>query len=772
MSLYRQTAYFVVALFMISALAGIVQGSNDNSQPINMPNSINNANLQAIPGSMLPNTTGITSFGFPSGSINVMVTFNFSNQTSLNNYLKELSNPSSPQYHKYLSQAQFDRLYGPSSSFYSDAVNYFRSAGNAEIQTFSDHLSIDLIGTAGYFSSAFHTNLSKFGSTSKWYYSVASSPELPSWLAGSVYNVVGLSNYSTPSLNVKTSAINSSVSMATPTKDFGYPNPVQYNGEQLVWGSDFQVAYNEQQLLNTVLPENVSIATILWSGNDSSGYTAPFYPKDVYTYLNQTLAPGQPDPVLHGVPLNGAPAPGISATSDTTSAAFENTLDLEMAGSTAPGSNIYNVYTISNSFSSLDQCFAYIMNADAATNPGLANVSVISNSWYAGSYTDLTWNHYLQEAQARGITVLASSGDSGDNASSTKYLGSDASYPGTAAYNTYGMLSVGGTAVTLSTTLNQQSYLKIENQSAWYGVNQGQKNVTYIGSQGGIDTLVNEPNWQVNSVANSLIQGKGRGVPDIGAIANNTIMYITTQAGSYYDNPYFYAAWGTSISAPLEAGIIAEMNAYLNRESTPNLGFMDPILYKLGNFQYGTLAGESLGSNYTFLMPFYDVLYGANAKYSEEYAYSLVTGLGSINAYNMTMDILHGFPNNSLYRVSVNITVGQNENITGTYINNEKLQWEGSFFNMFLSNGSYSYNVTFFKGTTEYFSNGTFNVSGAPKNVSILLSNNSIVQNKNPQQNNTSPVISLLAGGNLLFYALAVILLLILIISLAMRKKK
>lgn len=754
------TIYLTAFLVLTVGLTGVFIGPFNGQLNLSSAAATGNLDLKTVYASMLPNVTGDNSLGDFTGQINVMITFNLSNQSSLLEFLNNLSTPNSPQYHKYLSASAFDHKYGPSGVFYYNAVNYFLSIGNVKVYTFSDHLSIYLSGGASYFNNAFHTKLSKYSMGRSWFYSVSSLPELPSWVAGNVKNVVGLSNYTKPTIQAGSAIISGGISTASPTMTYGHPAPVSYNGIQFVWGSDFQVAYNEQSLLNSVYPKNVSIATILWSGSDNNGNVAPFYPKDVYTYLNDTLGSGQPIPKIYGVPLDGAPSPGISATHDFTSAAFENTLDLEMAGSTAPGSNLYNVYTPNNSFASLDQCLAYIINANSTINPGLANVSVISNSWYSGHYSDLTWNQYLQEAQARGITVLASSGDSGDNTSSSKYLGADASFPGIASFNSYGMTSVGGSTVTLTTSQNQQTFLHISNQSAWYVPGPSQADKTSIGTQGGIDTNATEPTWQLNSVANNVIQGKGRGVPDIGAIANNTIMYMTVNGTSYYDNPSFYIAWGTSIASPLEAGTIAEMNAYMHLNGLPNMGFMNPSMYKLANLQYGTTQGVIQNSNHTFLKPFIDVLYGHNAKHNELFGYSLVTGLGTIDAYNMTMDLINNFTTINIYKITINIILGNSESITGVTLNGKQLPWTVTTFNLFLANGTYFYNITLKSQNGNSYSTGNFSVNGSSNNITLKLTNQTTIP--------TSPLML----NNPLLYFLALILVAILLISVLMRKKK
>lgn len=756
----KSVAVAVTIILMVSGV-GLLLQTQESPGP-SSPDALHTDNvLTAVNASMIPGLNGAEPGTPYNGTMSVIIVFSFSNASFLGGYLANLSNPASPLYHKYMSYQQFDNEFGRSASFYDNAVKYFRSIGGFRVLTYSDHLSIELTGSSESISSAFHTNLTTYGHGSNSFYTITASPLLPSWIASHVRGVVGLSNFSKPTLTLGASSVSAGLPATSLNKYLNYPIPISYSSIQFIWGSDLQRAYNEESLLNATLPVNQSIATILWSGKNSAGTpVGPFYPTDIYTYYNDTLPSWQKKPVIHGVPLGGAPSPGISATHDVSQAAFENTLDLEMAGSVAPGANIYNVYTSSDSYTGLDQCFAYIVNG---TDPALSRVSVISNSWYSGSYSDPAWNAALVKAQMHGVTVLAASGDSGDNSTSQKYAGSSASFPGTSAYNTYGMTSVGGASVKLNTVQSPGSFLKIANQTVWYMPNAASAGNTTVGTQGGIDTNISEPVWQLNSVANNVLNGKGRGVPDIGAIANNTLIYITINGTSYYDSPAFYYAWGTSIACPVEAGIMAEINAYLEAHGLAGLGFADPLMYLLGNLQYGSAHGDIRSANASFLLPYYDVLYGRNSQYTELPGYSLVTGLGSINAFNMASDILYNFTGIHLYTVNFTIVLSNVQKITGIYLNNELLSWNTSQFSLFLANGTYSYNITLINGTRNTYSTGSFNINGSSKSVTIHLTNETVI---------VPPPSIITMNRTLLLTALVLIVIIAVLISVAMRRRK
>ncbi|MGC8609401.1 MAG: hypothetical protein ACP5UV_05985, partial [Thermoplasmata archaeon] len=158
-----------------------------------------------------------------------------------------------------------------------------------------------------------------------------------------------------------------------------------------------------------------------------------------------------------------------------------------------------------------------------------------------------------------------------------------------------------------------------------------------------------ETSWQLHSEANKILNAKGLGVPDISAIANNTIVYITENGTSYYANPNFFLFGGTSVASPVEAGIIAEIDAVLNHYNQSNLGYLNPLIYSMANKQVAPARTTSdtgfmpTGSYNSTLpaLPFYNVMYGRNHVYNATYGYNLVTGWGSIDAYNLSMYILN-----------------------------------------------------------------------------------------------------------------------------------
>ena len=641
-------AFFIVFVMLFSGAAAFEGGlghaggdskslSDNHLTRAILPASIHMMSVSFSPGSVSENAS--YSYG---GNANILVTFSFQSQGKLKSLLENLSNPKNPEYHKYLTRSQFASEFSLSQSEYAAAVNYFEQFPGISVKGYADRVSLELTGPANEVGRALNTSFVTSSPSSKTYYA-NSVPELPQFLASKVSQVTGLTNSRIPVESNLFVSQSDKVPKIADNVDGGYPAPVNSSGVQYIYGSDLQVAYDEQSLLNITYPTNEVIATILWAGHNSSGTpVGSFDPSDIYSYFNSTLPSYEPHSKVYGVPINGAIKPGVSASYDVTGANEENTLDLEMVGSTAPGSSIYNVYGPNATYENLDSALAFILNPNS-TFKALENVSVITNSWGGTDSNNTAWYQYLQEAQARGITVLASSGDSGDNNLSSKYVGSEVEFPSAMAYNDFGVTAVGGDTLTIANNLH------ILNETAWYISSVDSSDGGPAGSTGGISSVFSEPVWQLNTEANKLIKGQGRSVPDISAIANNTIVYITVNGVSYYGKPEFYIFWGTSIASPVEAGIVAEMDAVLNHYNQSNLGYLNPLIYNLANKQIttppvtNTLGYIPTGDYNSSLptLPFYNVMYGRNHVYNATFGYNLVTGWGSIDAYNFSMYVLN-----------------------------------------------------------------------------------------------------------------------------------
>ncbi len=626
--------------------------------------------------------------------VSVLVGLAFGHAAQLAGLLTNLSNSTSPEFHRYLTAAQFDEAYGPAPSEYDAAVSYFASFGVGGLTRYADRAEIGFTATPLQVERIFHTRLRSVAVGGSPYFVPSSAPELPAPLAATVSGVVGLDSRPAATLAPLSSGATfapapvpataalpgpAATPASTPCRSRGgpfnctsvgklaYPEPIT-PFQQLVFGSDLQVAYNETNasgkgLLQTAgYPTGASVATILWTlpVNTSAflgsycasltpgSYAWDFYAPDVASYLNYTIPHGEPKPTVYSVALSGTSPYAGGTQGRSASCLFgsftnvENTLDVDMLGSMAPGANVYQVF--GQTSTSTDTALADILNPSTSDGPGfsakvvagLSNVSVISNSWTAlRSGVDRLWDQEAEEAQARGISILASTGDSGTH---------NLSDPASAAFDSYGTTAVGGTTLILDpSTLLRSPYTNGTNPYTYCPaistvVCGGE--TAWQGSTGGVFTGVSEPSWQKQSPDAAAViatVGIGRGEPDLGAIANQTVLTLTENVSTFNITalanlstaggrivPY-WSVTGTSIACPVEAGVVASVDADLYAHHHPWVGFLDPALYTWGQAE---LNGKLKTP------PFFDVIYGSNRNYSARPGFDLVTGWGALDATN------------------------------------------------------------------------------------------------------------------------------------------
>ena len=688
----KKLAILVMFIMVLGAFVTLSGNSNAQNVPSSQAQSTVMVSLSAGTTHVLNHMNGITRIGnVYSKQLSVMITLKFRNQVELNNLLSNLNNVNSPLYHKYLTSQEFTNQFSPSASLYNSMVLYYTSLGFS-VKTYSDRTSIVLGGSVNHFNQVFHAGIQLFEKGNYQFTAPTASAILPAQFASQVINIAGMNNEHTATLNL----VNPSPYFTTSS------------GSQLLYGSDMQAAYQLKQLYTKYgYPTNETIATILWSGTNSAGTSvAPYVPSDIFSYFNKTLPSGEPHSSVYGAPLGGAPAPGPSAANDNTQADFESTLDLEMAGSAAPGATVVEVYGPQATQTYLDQAFSFILSP-SSSYPQLTHTVAISNSWGGSDMTDATWTSDLQQAAAMGISVFASSGDDGNSGSG----GAAPSFPATASYNTYGATAVGGLATTVSGTASTDGSgtTGISTEAVWYNTpNAGD------GSQGGVSKVYAEPSWQkASSDANSVITGasgttgvsSGRGTPDVAADGANMEIWI-----SYSGSTGYQELWGTSIASPLTAGLFATMDYAVGHK----LGFANPLIYKLAQAEYN--------GSYSASKPFYFVSNGSNALFSANNGYSLAVGWGSINANNFVNDITSSTPAPTSYPVTFTesgLSSGTSWSVT---FNGKTSSSTSTTISFSAVNGTYSYTIGAVSGYTSSPSSGSVTVNGASQGVSIAFS--------------------------------------------------
>lgn len=264
-------------------------------------------------------------------------------------------------------------------------------------------------------------------------------------------------------------------------------------------------------------------------------------------------------------------------------------LDIEVAGSIAPGANIA-VYFAPNT----DQGFVdAITDAvhDSVRKPSIISISWggPEDSWTAQSQKAM--NDALQDAAALGVTVTVASGDNG----SSDGVGDGKLHVDFPAASPYA-LACGGTTL-------KGSGKKISSEVVW---NETANNEGATG--GGVSGAFALPSYQSSAGVPKQAQTghAGRGVPDVAGDADPVTGYQVRVNGQNQ------VVGGTSAVAPLWAALIA----LINQHAAKPVGFINPALY----------AGKEQG--------FHDITNGNNddsslGGYTAQKGWDACTGLGT-----------------------------------------------------------------------------------------------------------------------------------------------
>ncbi len=596
----------------------------------------------------------------PSTPLDLVVTMASKDPAGLSKWLAAVEDPSSPSYRHYLTHAEVLTRYGPDATARGAVEAYFEGFGASGFSTTSDGFGLSFSIPAGGASRALGVGFVEVSprAGAPLAYTAVGRAALPGPLAASVSGLGGLSDTGNSALALSLAAVGPRDAVAGPAQ-FVTDGTSGLN-EPWFFGSDFTSAYQVSSLFppsssvaNATFPTKEAIATLLMSGYNASTQTnlPPFDPVVVDGYFNDTFPAAWPHPTVTGVPvpIGGItpPAPGyFGGVNDTTSNSVENCLDLEMAGSLAPGATLVNFYfpgsllsapstTVTNG--DLADAFAETLAAALSYNYSNASLAAVSASFGLPDLNDSLWNTEIGVAAAMGVTIVAASGDQGNapTQASGRFQGQWPTWPATATFATSGAVAVGGltptltgspTAVYNGSSLNatfDPTVTGVASASAWYDTLGGYGNLS--GTEGGVSPVYPEPSWQFHSAAQPAIVNAtvteglsqlGRAEPDVAFPANTTVAYIWRNLSG----TYFQVLEGTSVAAPVLAGFLASAAAVAGHR----FGFLDPELYRMGSYYE---AYPSAPSN-----PFEDVVTGGNWLYAAAPGWDPTTGWGALVA--------------------------------------------------------------------------------------------------------------------------------------------
>jgi kumamolisin len=461
-------------------------------------------------------------------NMNLVITLPLRNQDRLDQLLKDLYDPSSPSFRKFLTVEQFTEQFGPTQQDYDAVISFAQQNGLTVTGVSPNRLNVQVSGSVARVESAFHVNMGVYQHPTENRSFYAPDREPTTDLTFSLWHISGLDNFSLPHPAGLDRIPAGSASKSNATTGSG--------PSASFLGSDMRAAYYGGSLTGS----GQSLGLLEYYGTDLA---------DLNTYFANAKQ-------TNSVPITLLSTDGTSTSCVDTKAGgdcddTEQTLDMTQALGMAPGLSSLVMYVGSTD--------AAIFNAMATASPLNAQ---LSSSWTWNPADPTTDDPYFKEFAAQGQNLFQAAGD---NKKWTTSGTASETYPADDVYIT----SVGGTDLNTSAAAG-----------AWAS------DTAWADSGGGISPHKYAiPSWQTAAASKCASCSQTyRNGPDVSANANFTF-YVCADQTTCTANDY----GGTSFAAPMWAGYLALVNQQAVANGNKTLGFINPSLYTIGaGSSYGT----------------------------------------------------------------------------------------------------------------------------------------------------------------------------------------
>jgi regulation of enolase protein 1 (concanavalin A-like superfamily) len=559
-------------------------------------------------------------------------------EEDLQEFLDDLHNEASPNFHKWISAHEFGEKFGPSDRDLDKITDWLERHHFQINVVYPSGMVIDFTGTAGQVRKAFHTEIHQIEVKGEKHVANNTNPQIPAALSSLVVGIVSLHDFSPHAMH----------QMHQAHHQFTFPNPLGGTDFALA-PADLATIYNLNPLFNAgnsgqgqtiALIEDTDVFTL----SDWTSFRSAF---GLSRYSAATIA------AIHPAPPSGpnnCKTPGVIAPNDA-----EAILDAEWASAAAPSAAIKMV-SCADTTSTFGGLIAVqnLINAKSAP-PAIMSISYGQCEAVNGAAANAAYNAAYQQAVARGVSVFVAAGDSGaagcDNSVAEATSGTAVNAFASTPYN----VAVGGTDFSDTYSSTNASYWNSSNtptfgsalsyipEIPWNDSCAGAlvSNFESFSPTYGSTSLCNDPN--IGPLLRTTVAGGGgpsacaSGIPSITGVVSGTCKgWAKPSWQSVLGNPHdgvrdtpdvslfaadglwghFYlfcwsdtanggaactpgnpggwsGAGGTSFASPIMAGI----QALINQRAGARQGNPNPTYYKLAASEYGSSGNSSCNSS-------------------------------------------------------------------------------------------------------------------------------------------------------------------------------
>jgi hypothetical protein len=699
----------IAAFSLAFGALAVAQKAATPASPL-ITQSINDSDLVTLAGNTRPeaknpnNDRGPVADDMPMPHMMLQLRRPAAQEQALQALIDQLHDPKSPNYHHWLTASEIGTQFGPAASDIATVTAWLGRRGFAVNLVYPNAMVIDFSGTAANVRSAFHTDIHNLAVNGAIRFANTNDPQIPAALAPAVAGVVGLHD-----IPPRHSFI--------PTPPYTVGSAPRYR----VTPSDLATIYNFNPLYAAGYSGQGQTIYLLENSNlynnDTDWYTFRSALGLSSAFADGSLTTIHPPPPIEG--LSNCTDPYATGNADEA----EATVDAEWSSAAAPSATI-----VIASCTQLITALQNLVNAnsppailsisanDCEAAAGATMNAMINSAYQMGVARGMSILVSSSDNDAamcdnRGVVTAASNGIAVNGWASTPY---NVAVGGTDFSDTYSMTN--GTYWSSHNTATYGSALSYIPEIPWnsscasqllaqfntgssltYGTS-GFCNTTnlreflnIVGGSGGPSGCATgapsnstplvvsgtcegwpKPSWQGSLLGNPT--DGVRDIPDVSLFASNGIWnhaYVTCYSDTANNGvscASLPSSWksggGTSISAPIFAGIQALVNQYTgSAQGNPN-----PVLYKLAAAEYGTSGSSNClannGNTAGASCIFYDVTMGDNdadcisgtpncyapsgtlgvlststtsyqPAYPAQPGWDFATGIGSVNVYNL-----------------------------------------------------------------------------------------------------------------------------------------
>ena len=664
----------MIAMAIGLASSALVQSQAAVSHPpVLITKTINDKELIALPGNVRPEVAVATDLGMADSNVKLehmllLLQRSPQQEAALEQFIDELHNPSSANFHKWITAQQFGAQFGLAQQDLDTITNWLTSRGFTVNTIYDNHILIDFSGNPDLVKKAFHTEIHNVEVNGVQHIANMTDPQIPAALAPAIKGVVSLNDFM-PHMQ--------STAKTRPAYDTG-----STNFPYAIVPGDLATIYNFNPLFSAgisgqgqtiVLIEDTYISNL----GDWSLFRKTFGLSRKYSL--GTITQVSPAPVAGG---SACAVPAVNGDEG------EAEIDVQWASAAAPNAAIVlaacaDTRTTFGGLIALQNLLtgANTINGSTAV-PQVVSISYGESESENGATANAVYSSTYQQAVAEGVSVFVSSGDEGAASSDANAARGYAIHGITVSgftstpYN----ISVGGTDFEDTYFNNSSNYWSATNgvyynsalsyipEIPWNDSCASSVLSSYYNTYDGTSftplTLCNTSPLDTTSYFLNTVAGSGgpsncaTGTPAVAGVASGTCAgWPKPSWQSVYGNPgdgvrdipdvslfasngfwghYYVVCWsnptyatdgsapctgapstwagfgGTSVSSPIMAGIQALVNQYTGSA----WGNSNYVLYKLANTEYGSAGNSACNSSSTTApassCTFYDVTYGDN----------------------------------------------------------------------------------------------------------------------------------------------------------------